>query len=275
VFAAVGLAVTAGFLALSLHFDGRYFFAELLQPRAYDFGRLGNRTWHYLQHFCVPLAAGVLVLWRGKGIRNGLLLGILLIFTNIAAIGFVGGDGVASNIFFPAVIADLLTCAIGICWLERQDRWGFRLALAGVTLSMAAMVPFQIRDDLVAARQLPAATAAARQAIALLEAARGPAICEDLLLCYDSGKRMDYDTYYAKDQILTGHIGQSGITALIAAQHYAEIQFDGASDGPWPAEMTLRFTDGVRRAIFAAYRPVLVTPYYVIFMPSKTARLSR
>lgn len=275
VFAAVGLAVTAGLLALSMHFDGRYFFAELLQPRAYDFGRLGNRTWHYLQHFCVPLAAGLWVLWREKGIGNDLLLWILLIFSNVAAIGFVGGDGVASNIFSPAVIVDLLACVIGICWLERQGRRGFSLALVGVTLSMAAMVPFQIRDDLAAARQLPAATASARQVIALLEAGRGPAICEDLLLCYDSGKPMDYDPYYVKDQMLIGHIGQSGIAALIAARHYAVIQFDGASDGPWPAEMALRLTGGVQRAVLAAYHPVLVTPYDVVFMPSRTDRLSR
>lgn len=275
VFAAVGLAVSAGLLALSLHFDGRYFFAELLQPRAYDFGHLENRTWHYLQHFFVPLAACMLVLWRGQGIRNGLLLRILLIFTNLAAIGFVGGDGVASNIFFPAVIADLLVCAIGICWLERQDFRVFVLALVAVTLSVVEMVPFQLRDDIVAALQLPATTMAARKAIALLEGARGPAICEDLLLCYQAGKRMDYDAYYVKDQILAGHIGQSGITALIAAQHYAVIQFDGASDGPWPAEMALRFTGSMQRAVLAAYRPVLVTPYYVVFMPSKTDRQSR
>jgi hypothetical protein len=277
VFAAVGLAVSAGLLELSFHFDGRYFFAELLQPRAYDFEHLGNRTWHYLQHFCVPVAVGLLVLWRGKGIRNRLPLGILLIFTNLGAIGFVGGDGVASNVFFPAVIADLLACAIGVCWLERQDRRVFGLTLAGVTLSMAAVVPFQFHDDLMAARQLPAATAAARQAIALLEAARGPAICEDLLLCYRAGKQMDYDPYYVKDQILVGHIAQSGITALIAAHHYAVIQFDGASDGPWPAEMTLRFTDSVQRAVLATYHPVLITRYYVIFVPSdsKTARMFR
>jgi hypothetical protein len=75
--------------------------------------------------------------------------------------------------------------------------------------------------------------------------------------------------------MLIGDIGQSGIAALIAAHHYAVIQFDGASDGPWPAEMALRFTGGVQRAVLAAYHPVLVTPYDVVFMPSRTDRLSR
>jgi hypothetical protein len=270
--AAGGLAAGA-LLALSFHLDGRDFFGALLQPRAYSLQNLGTETFHYLLHFLAPLAVGVTVLLRHRAIPNRGFFFTLLIFTNLAAVYFSGGDGVASNIFYPASIADLLACVIAICWLEQEALQtpragrGFETALIVTSLAGALMVPFQFHNDIAAAQQLPATAQAARQAVAILQSANGPVICEDLLLCYDAGKPLDYDAYYVKDQILTGRVRDADIVALLNAHYYAAIQVDGGSDPVSLKHRRERFTLTFLRALAMQYRPVLVTHNYSVFVP--------
>jgi hypothetical protein len=274
VFLAAGLGAAALLLALSFRLDGPYFFAELLQPRAYSFGNLGYETLHYLIHFLAPLLVGVVLLLRDRSCPYRSFLFILLIVTHLAAVYFSGGDGVAANVFYPPLIADLLICGMTICRLERrvtkepQARKSFQAALVVTTAAVAIMVPFRLHYDLVAQLRMPAATKAAEQAIAALESTTGPAICEDLLLCYESGKPMDYDPYYTHDQILIGRIKESSTLAMLTAHHYAAIQIDGELDArSLPRRKDERFSKPFLRTLLAQYRPVLVTQAYSVFVP--------
>ena len=245
-----------------------------MQPRAYSLQNLREETFHYLLHFLVPLLVGVVFLFRDRATPYRSFLFTLLIFTNLASVYFSGGDGVGSNIFYPPLIADLLSCVIAICGLERRALKvphagrSFRTALTISTLAGALMVPFQLHNDIAAQLRMPAATKAAQQAIALLKSTNGPAICEDLLLCYEAGKPMDYDPYYVKDQILIGRVQESSILAMLIAHHYAAIQMNGVVD---PASLAHRksgrFTKPFLRTFLAQYRPVLVTRTYSVFVP--------
>jgi hypothetical protein len=258
VFTGVGAVAAGLLLVLSYRLDGGYFFAELLRPRAYGVRNLGTETGHYLLHFAVALGIGAVVLRRGKTVPWRGFLFTLLVFTNVTAVYFSGGDGVAANIFYPALIADVFCAVTGICWLEREGG-RFKATLVVATLAGAAMVPFQLHDDVRGWGRLPATTAAARQAVALLRAAQGPAICEDLLLCYEAGKTMDYDPYYVRDQILIGRVREADVLAMLSAHHYAAIQMGGRDEG--------RFTPAFMRVLGAQYRPVMTGPDYSVFMP--------
>ena len=274
VFLGAGIISSGLLLALSFHLDGSYFFTELLQTRAYSFQKLTEETLHYLLHFLVPLLIGVVCLLRDRTAPYRSFLFTLLVFTNLASIYFSGGDGVGSNIFYPPLIADLLSCVIGICWLERRmleiprTRRLFKTALIITTLAGALMVPFQLRNDIEAQLRLPAATQAAQQAIALLKLTNGPAICEDLLLCYEAGKPMDYDPYYVNDQIRIGRVQERSILALLTTHHYAAIQVNGMVDTASLAHRKdARFTTGFLRTFLAQYQPILVTRTYSVFVP--------
>jgi hypothetical protein len=271
---AAGVGAAGLLLALSFRLDGPYFFAELLQPRAYSFGNLAYETLHYVLHFLVPLLVGVVLLWRDRATPYRSFLFTLLIVTHLAAVYFSGGDGVAANVFYPPLIADLLICVITICRLEcrfakePQARKPFRTALVITTLAVVVMVPSRLHYDIIAQLRMPAATRAAEQAIAALQSTTGPAICEDLLICYESGKPIDYDPYYTHDQILIGRLKESNILAMLTAHHYAAIQIDGAIDArSIPGRKDRRFSKLFLRALLARYRPVLVTPIYSVFVP--------
>jgi hypothetical protein len=175
-------------------------------------------------------------LFRDRSLPHRSFLFTLLIFTNLSSIYFSGRDGVGSNIFYLPMIAALLSCVIAICGLEHRAlkvphaRWSFRAALTISTLSGVLMIPFQVNNDIAAQLRMPATTKAAQQAIAVLKSTDGPAICEDLLLCYEAGKPIDYDPYYVKDQILIGRVQESRILAMLTAHHYAAIQINGVVD---------------------------------------------
>jgi len=252
VFVAVGIAVCGLLLALSYHLDGPYFFPMFLQPRAYLWSNLVAEALHFLLHFAVALAIGVAVLWRTRGLWL-----ILLVCTLPLSIVFAGGDGVAANIFYPAAISSVLACVIGLRRLRGKRI--FAPALGVVTLVGAVMVSFQLREDIAALQRGPARAAAARQVIALLEATKGPVLCEDMLLCYDAGKAMDFDPYYVRDQILIGRMREDGIMALLAAHHFAAVQMDGRPRG--------RFTPGVLQALASGYQPALVNRYDTVLVP--------
>lgn len=274
IFATAGTAAAAALLALSFHFDGAYTLTDLLAPRAYAFPHMLFKSWQYLLHFGVPLGIGLAALGCGRGMQGRVFLLILLVFTNVTAICFAGGDGVANNIFFPPIIADLLACVIGICWLERQAGPYFIAALACSSLSLAIAVPFRAVHDFQQNLGLHGETVTAQQAIALLAATNGPAICEDLLLCYEAGKPIGYDPYYVRDQIVIGRLRQAPIVTLLDEHYYAVIQLDGAADGNWRQGMQERFTPAFQQAFFNAYRPVLVSRYDVLFLPARTDRLA-
>jgi len=273
-FIAAGIGGAGLLLALSLRLDGSYFFVELLQPRAYSFGNLVYETLHYLIHFGAPLFVGVVLLLHDRSTPHRRFFFTLLIVTHLAAVYFSGGDGVAANVFYPPLIADLLICVVTICRREGrfanepQVRQSFRTALVITTLAVVIMVPFRLHYDICAEFRMLATTRAAKQAIAILESTTGPAICEDLLLCYESGKPMDYDPYYAHDQILIGRIKESSVLAMLAAHHYAAIQIDGAVDAQsLPQRKDERFSTPFLRMVLEQYRPVLVTQTYSVFVP--------
>jgi hypothetical protein len=273
-FLGAGLGAAGLLLTLSLYLDGPNFFAELLQPRAYSLDNLDYETLHYLLHFIVPLLVGLVLLFRDRATPHRSFLFILLICTHLAAVYFSGGDGVGSNIFYPPVIAVLLTCVITLCRLERRAvteprvRRSFRTALVLSTLACVVMVPSRMHHDVIAQHRMQAATKAAQQAIEYLEAAKGPAICEDLLLCYEADKPMDYDPYHVEDQILIGRLQESSILAMVTSHQYAAVQINGMVDAASLAQRKdERFSKPFLRTLLAQYRPVLVTPTYSIFLP--------
>jgi hypothetical protein len=268
VYLGTGVFMSGALLALSRHLDGPYFFAAFLQSRAYYFRNLVAETLHYLLHFSLPLLVAAVLLWHGRTMPQRGLLIILLLVTNILAVGFAGGDGVAANIFYPPLMAVLLTCAIGMCWLEQNARQWFGTALIIVTMTVALMVPFQLAHDIADQRHMAAATQAAQQSIALLAAAKGPAICEDLLLCYEAGKALDFDPYYVRDQIATGRVPEARIIALLDDHHYGAIQLSRRIESQASAQRYGRFTPAFLRVLIVQYRPVFVSRDDLLFEPS-------
>lgn len=265
---ATGLAAACLLLALTDTLDGPFFLAHLLRPRAYLAGNLATNVAKYALHFALPLALCILSLTRLQVIAHRRFLLTLLLTTHLVSVLLSGGDGVASNIFYPSLLA--LAAASGVipaATLGRtHGRRTFAASLLVPALAGAVFVPFQFDKDLTAWRNLPAATRSARHVIAELGSVQGPALCEDILLCFDAGKPIGPDPFFVGDQISTGRLAQADILALLTAHRLVAIELDGHVSAT-PAATRRRFNAAFMQTLWAAYRLVYSDGFHAVFEP--------
>ena len=267
--AATGALAAGLLLALTFDLDGAYLFAHLARPRAYRFGNLAGNVLKYVLHFGAVLALCATLRHR-RAIDRDLL--VLLAITTTVAVALSGGDGVASHIFYPSLLV-LAVCS-GVLLAASPGRP--MAALAIPVLAGAAFVPIVLAHDRAAFDRQHALAGSARRTIAMLRAANGPAICEDLLLCLQSGKPLDADPFFVHDQLATGRPGHAPLRSLEAlaeilsmlAQHrYAAIEIDGAVDAAAPAVGRTRFDRAFMASLLSHYRLVRVDRYHSLLEP--------
>ncbi len=269
---ASGIVAASLLLDLTYRLDGAYFFANLLQPRAYLLHTLRVNVVSYLVHFGVTLAIATAMLISRRAVPHRSFLLILLLATFGTSIVFAGGDGVAQNIFYPCLIAVAIAYAAAISCLSdipRRTRTANRVFIAALVipaLLSAVFVPFRVGRDIAAWRALPLATEAARHAVGVLTSVHGPAICEDILLCYRAGKELDFDPYFVNDQLLIGRIKQSAILAMLVSHHYTAIEIDGVASTALPSQRR-RFNKAFMQTLFSHYRLVSADGFYAVFEP--------
>ena len=162
------------------------------------------------------------------------------------AIGAVlgAGAGVNWNVFFDA---DWALCLAAVVALERcGDGRGVPGSLQPSTAMMAGCLVVPVIAALAAVRPdhvlkdywldpRAAETADAARQIAFLNAERGPAMCEDLALCFWAGKPVEVDVFNAGQQILLGRADQQALLDQVDRGRFAAIQMNVPSRDISPA----------------------------------------
>ena len=270
---ATGLAAACLLFALTNALDGPHFLAHLLRPRAYLVGNLASNVAKYALHLALPLVLCVLALTRLPGIANRRFLLTLLLATHLFSVSLSGGDGVASNIFYPAMLALAVASGVVIAALSCPARVDRTLAASLLVpfLAGAAFVPYRLDKDLADWRALPGAIQAARRTIAQLGSTRGPSLCEDILLCYDAGKPIGADPFFISDQLLTGRFRQEHVLELLAAHRWAAIEINVRVDPARPARRS-RFSRAFMQTLSATYRLTYADGIHLVFEPAEKAK---
>ena len=276
IWSAAGIIAAGLLLLATFHWDGAYFFAHLLRARAYAMRDSVQSTSGFFLRFAAPLALCAFALTSRHTVPlRGLFL-ILLPLATIIAIIFAGGDGVALNIFYVPLIATAAASAIAVCWIEpilSRTHWpraAMALVLALPALPGIIFVPGQIHADIKAQRNLPALTKSDRHTIMLLRRLPGPAICQDILLCFDAGKPLGFDPFFVKDQIATKRLNDADITAMLKAHRYAAVEVSSAlARTSAPPIKRRRFSQAFMQTLRAEYRPALIGHVNAIYTPRR------
>lgn len=211
--------------------------AALASPRLWSAANLVSATAQFL-----VWAAGALAVlsWTAWRCRHDAAMRFVMLYLALAlafGIGFSGGDGVDANIFFDAAIA--LALGAGIA-LSRSGR------AAAAWLCAAPLLFFFIRhaDDIA----FPFSAEAAREAaadIAFLRDRPGPALCEDLSLCYWAGKTAPVDVFNLSEAIKSGARSDDDIVRLLTVRHFRSVALtDLDALGP-RAKAALRMHDRI------------------------------
>jgi hypothetical protein len=248
---AAALAVTLG------HF-GWNFVDGLLMPRhivPWTF----VYNWGHLAKLQIPIALCVLLLlvspWDDRLAWPMLYLGVSLVW----GVRLTTTAGANFNHWFDTVIAlsiasPLILQRLGSYFASPRVSLG--LAQAALSLLLCGPVvdglPRTVHDTLV--RQwrkdwLHEQVIATQEDVAALRTRPGPAICEDLPLCYWAGEVYEFDPYTWHQKVLGGVASEKELLAAIGEGRFAVIQVNN-----WGEERQERFSDAFIAALRQHYR---------------------
>jgi hypothetical protein len=266
-------AMSGGLLFLTFWWDGPYFLAHLLAPRSYSIMSGWGRIEPYLLDFQILFAAALLwsVFYATSSTRN--LLAIAFVLAHIIGFGFAGGDGVVENVLFDALVMVVVITAIGMGDLESKLiglRFGnliLLLALLMPYLGIFALLPRILYNQHQASQVRPQLDGEFRQAVAFLQNRPGPALCEDLLLCYDAGKPPFFDAFYVNSQLKIGRLRESDVLAYVDGTRLPTIEIEVPAGQPLLPVASFRFSAPVMRAILERYRPAVRGSRFTLLVP--------
>jgi hypothetical protein len=185
-------------------------------------------------------------------------MALALIAAHAVAAAFAGGDGVGKNIFFDCIIGLLIVCALAFAeyapLLAGVKHRGFLLAalLVAPAFGIAIATPLALRTDWGSLRALPDRGRDFDFAVKLLRSRPGPALCEDLLLCFEAGKPFTYDAYFANGRVKVGRVKEEELVALAENATFRTVQLNylfgekNLTPGERP-RFTARFTEALMK----------------------------
>jgi len=228
-----GGTVVAGsvlLLAFTQWYDGPYFFAHLVAARSIK-GWLSKVT-EYATTFQLPLM--IAAVWA---LRNGVasmrhILVLCLVFANVVALGFAGGIGVDRNIFFDSMFSLVI---IGSLVFADIAPYAAKLRQRGVLLGALLLapsagivvgIPMSLRTEW-SYWKLNLVSERAKESDSIsgfLRSQTGPALCEDMLLCFHAGKPFLYDPFFVFNLLKVGRLREDELVAFVETRTLRSIQ---------------------------------------------------
>lgn len=220
-FAATGIAAgLVGLLLFRLAY-GVNLWSILNSPRSYSVAMMTSSVAH-IAAWTFP-AVFIASLSRSDFVRIYVVVAVLL------GAALSGGAGVDMNVWFDALIAFALGVAPAL------DRLPWRFSWIGLLLLLLVPGFFSDRWD---------APVDASSDIAFLRSHDGPAMCEELSLCYWAGKPAGVDVFNLGQRYVTGAESDEALVRAIGEGRFAAVQMDSLDD----------LTPRVKAALQHAYR---------------------
>jgi hypothetical protein len=208
-FCLAGLAVTRLFLGVNL-------IAALASPRHWAAGNFFGGAKQFLSWAGAALIVAGGLAWRRY--RSGRLVVLYTAIALVLGSLFAFGDGVDTNVFFDAAIA--LALSTGLALIHLPKRWVGLMAFFAAAPLALYLAKHHAEAD------FPHTEAFAREApldIGFLRVHPGPALCQDLTLCYWAGKEEPVDVFNLSQAFASGARSDSDLAHLLETQYFASI----------------------------------------------------
>jgi hypothetical protein len=271
------------FSALSSLIAGGDFWSEIFTPRIYHWSRLTYHGRKLLIAFKWPLIASLVYWLRCRPLRYAALMRGYGAAALLSGLVLSGADGVASNVYLDFAVFMGMTSGLALGRWRRalSGRASGALAAAALPALLALPVLTRLLPGLHPLFNFDATLqdyryqeADFQQAKAFLRAQTGAVLCENLLLCLESGKPLLVDPFNLRGEILVGRVSQAAMTGEVARLRFRVIElptdvYQRARPGqltPYLLEQA-RFTEDTLKAIAAYYTPRFRTDHAIFFFP--------
>jgi len=253
-FAAAGLALSLLGLGLFRLGFGFELLERLNSPRLYSVSQLESNLAAWLWPAILPLGVVAVLVLRSGQDKYAVLCGLYASAAFVVGAFFLGGAGVDVNAMFDCDIALALGAAVA------ADRVGHtssrQAALAPIAIALLCFAPLAFdalrnadddwRSSAFWLSPMRDERALAQADISFLRAAKGPAMCESLSLCYWAGKEAEVDVFNL-DQQLQSHARDAGAFIHLLDKHYfAAVELDALSPFPLPMSVQTAFARNYR-----------------------------
>lgn len=268
-------ALVAGCLTLlwaTYYWDGPYFFTHLLIGRGYSYFGAWNQFAQYLMIFQIAFVLCVLWSIRNATSRTRNLFGIAFVIACALGYWFAGGDGVAGNVMFDALFITAIIAALVVDDFMSKRSWNSEKAVLLLLLlvpysGILVSAPERILSEREAYKMQATTDAAYSRAVQFLKNRPGNALCEDLLLCHDSGKPQLYDPFFGYVQIRIARMQEAEVVKMFRDRSFSTIELSLPQGASLTPQGRTRFTAQMMEAIVEQYRPVLHESSFMILIP--------
>ena len=242
---AFGAAAGVAGAAVSVAAFGPQFAAQVLYPREILPAKAVEMFSHWLVRMSLPLAATAWLAFRRRGDRHVQFVLIYLACAFVLGSMFSFGAGVFWNTLFDADCALALAASLAVVEAAAAQTW--RLAvpaafLAGplVALSITASIHWLSPRFWFDPRWSDIAEAG--RDIDFVRRAQGPALCENLAVCYWAGKSPDADFFNLRERARREPWRIDALRRRVEAREFAVAQIgeSGLNLGPGLAEALRR-----------------------------------
>jgi hypothetical protein len=271
---AAGAATAAILLVLTFALDGPHLLEHLAFPRVYSYAFfLSNTVWFLL---IFQTAIIISLAWCFRARLHSIEGTLVWSFAAGTALGFWFSAGAGSDLnhLFDSLAAMAMIGGVALPYaVSASERVRHSNALLAVlltlpfTLGVLTMLAPRIQEDLETSRSSPRLQQEFAAGIEFLKAHPGPALCEQTLMCIESGKGFEYDPYQMDQLMKTGKVSESGILALLDGRHFSAIQL--LADGSHPMAPVERpgFSQAFMTHLLNGYKPAMQTSTYMILVP--------
>ncbi|MBC8088136.1 MAG: hypothetical protein H7Z40_12785 [Phycisphaerae bacterium] len=255
-----GVALAAGYL-LSALVGGLAWPHQLLSARVYTLARLFRNGVPFVTANALGLflaAVGLYTLPRGHVRR---VLAIYLVTAVPLALFFVGGDGVAVNIFFDSMVIMAISASLiagargsirrpGVAGTSAPQipPWTGALTLAAFFAVIGFPQFLETGLRLRHPEEFDQRARAFQDDVRFLREQPGSAICYQPALCYLAGKPLVYDPFNADQALLTGAMSADQVRNILQRENVQVIHASGTTPdsrgvpAPLAAEVASEFS---------------------------------
>ena len=222
-------------------FTGVNLLHEIASPRLYALSNFETAALAFLSWAALPFMTTIWLAWR---FPHDKWVSFAALYTGIAlAVGgaFAAGDGVDANIFFDAAIALALSGGLALkCFAPRYAG----LIAAAYVVPLVLLLGRNFHDGNFFYKEMFRRQAAPD--IAFIALRHGPALCEDLALCYWAGKGPAMDVFNMSEAFAAGARSDADLVRRLQAREFSALQFYSLTP--------LALGPKVRAALLANYR---------------------
>jgi hypothetical protein len=262
-------------LGLTLVFDGRYFLPHLMFPRTFSLSYLADSMSIYAPLMGVAFVAASIWTWRHPPSGRDRFLVWAFVLAHVIGAGICLGSGAGINHLFDAMLSVILITGVILPLLPRLAE---RTQFPRTTLAILLLVPFldaareipgRMHYDKAMELRRPPAESEFAATVEFLKAQPGPALCENLLLCYEAGKPKVFDAFNVGELVKTGNVPESTLFQMLERHEFGAIQLDWRRNEPIRPSTRTRFSEAFMRKLFATYKSAIRTSDSLIFTPLK------